>query len=526
MQVETMSGQGQGQEAARRTQEGFPQRATGSAVGRGHAAETARLEDALAAEVRETVGITGTGTATATDAMTIGTVETMRSTRERQLGADTGEGGHPGVHLKKENRVYIGNLSFQVRWHDLKDFCSAAGTVVFSEIIQLPNGMSKGCGIVEYSTNEEAQRAIRELNEGQLFGRPAFLREDREDEARFGAAAVSGRTTFPGASHQSGGGGGHRGRSEVGVPAVFAPPGPRGLFVTGMTPEIGWQDLKDLFRRAGEVQRADINMDHSTNTSKGTGVVVMSSRAEADEAIAMFNGYEFEGGRLEVREDRFFHINQARSALGPPRGGRPSGRGGFSGSHASSRSTDNLYNDYAGPSDSMSSRCGGDDFGSGSERLSYSGFSGRAPPTGPYAGRDPIQASPSTQIFVNNLPWSTSNEDLVELFQTTGTVEEAEIIWEGGRSKGNGIVQFATIDEAETAIAKFQGYQYGGRPLRLAFNARWKDFKEGGSRALKDEQATAVGENGADNYDMGDNVGPADYDTYKEVVPADEAMQA
>lgn len=118
---------------------------------------------------------------------------------------------------------------------------------------------------------------------------------------------------------------------------------------------------------------------------------------------AMFNGYEFEGGRLEVREDRFFHINQARSALGPPRGGRPSGRGGFSGSHASSRSTDNLYNDYAGPSDSMSSRCGGDDFGSGSERLSYSGFSGRAPPTGPYAGRDPIQASPSTQIFVNNV---------------------------------------------------------------------------------------------------------------------------
>lgn len=104
-----MSGQGQGQEAARRTQEGFPQRATGSAVGRGHAAETARLEDALAAEVRETVGITGTGTATATDAMTIGTVETMRSTRERQLGADTGEGGHPGVHLcetrQKEQQI-------------------------------------------------------------------------------------------------------------------------------------------------------------------------------------------------------------------------------------------------------------------------------------------------------------------------------------------------------------------------------------------------------------------------------------
>lgn len=78
------------------------------------------------------------------------------------------------------------------------------------------------------------------------------------------------------------------------------------------------------------------------------------------------------------------------------------------------------------------------------------------------------------------MPWSTSNEDLVELFQTTGTVQEAEILWENGRSKGAGIVQFATIEEAETAIAKFQNYQYGGRPIGLGFNARWKDFTGAG----------------------------------------------
>lgn len=65
---------------------------------------------------------------------------------------------------------------------------------------------------------------------------------------------------------------------------------------------------------------------------------------------------------------------------------------------------------------------------------------------------------------------------MVELFQTTGTVVHAGIIWENGRSRGNGIVQFASVEEAETAIAKFQNYQYGGRPLGLAFNARWKDF--------------------------------------------------
>ena len=54
------------------------------------------------------------------------------------------------------------------------------------------------------------------------------------------------------------------------------------------------------------------------------------------------------------------------------------------------------------------------------------------------------------------LPWSTSNEDLIELFQTTGQVDFAEVVHEGGRSKGVGIVQFATMEEAETAIAKFR----------------------------------------------------------------------
>ncbi len=81
------------------------------------------------------------------------------------------------------------------------------------------------------------------------------------------------------------------------------------------------------------------------------------------------------------------------------------------------------------------------------------------------------------------LPWSTANEDLVELFETTGQVELAEILFDGTRSKGAGIVQFAQVQEAETAIgmiiiilsfqlydyfvviAKFQQYMYGGRPL-------------------------------------------------------------
>ena len=55
---------------------------------------------------------------------------------------------------------------------------------------------------------------------------------------------------------------------------------------------------------------------------------------------------------------------------------------------------------------------------------------------------------------VIQLPWSTSNEDLVELFTTIGTVDRAEIQYEpNGRSRGTGVVKFDTRENAETAIS-------------------------------------------------------------------------
>lgn len=59
---------------------------------------------------------------------------------------------------------------------------------------------------------------------------------------------------------------------------------------------------------------------------------------------------------------------------------------------------------------------------------------------------------------------------MVELFQTIGKVDRAEIQYElNGRSKGTGVVQLDSPETAETAIAKFQSYTYGGRPLGLSF---------------------------------------------------------
>lgn len=59
-------------------------------------------------------------------------------------------------------------------------------------------------------------------------------------------------------------------------------------------------------------------------------------------------------------------------------------------------------------------------------------------------------------ICSSQLPWSTSNEDLVELFTTIGKVERAEIQYEpNGRSRGTGVVEFDSAENAETAIGKW-----------------------------------------------------------------------
>ncbi len=70
------------------------------------------------------------------------------------------------------------------------------------------------------------------------------------------------------------------------------------------------------------------------------------------------------------------------------------------------------------------------------------------------------------KLFTKNadfrqLPWSTSNEDLVELFTTIGKVERAEIQYEpNGRSRGTGVVEFGSADDAETAIGKLESGPY------------------------------------------------------------------
>jgi RNA recognition motif-containing protein len=72
------------------------------------------------------------------------------------------------------------------------------------------------------------------------------------------------------------------------------------------------------------------------------------------------------------------------------------------------------------------------------------------------------------KLYVGNLPFSTTEDDLSDLFAEVGNVESVRIITdrETGRSRGFGFVEMADED-AEKAINQFNGTDMNGRPLTV-----------------------------------------------------------
>jgi RNA recognition motif-containing protein len=73
----------------------------------------------------------------------------------------------------------------------------------------------------------------------------------------------------------------------------------------------------------------------------------------------------------------------------------------------------------------------------------------------------------SNKLYVGNLSFRVTSEDLQEHFGAAGAVESANVVYdrETGRSRGFGFVEMASDDEANSAIAQFNGQEYDGRNM-------------------------------------------------------------
>lgn len=116
------------------------------------------------------------------------------------------------------------------------------------------------------------------------------------------------------------------------------------LYVGGLSYSTTEESLENLFSQAGLVDSVRIITDRETGRAKGFGFVEMSTDAEAQQAITLFNGKDFEGRNITVNEAR-------------PQEARPQ-RGGGGG--------------YGGGGD----RRGGGGYGGGGERRGGGGYGG------------------------------------------------------------------------------------------------------------------------------------------------------
>ena len=87
------------------------------------------------------------------------------------------------------------------------------------------------------------------------------------------------------------------------------------------------------------------------------------------------------------------------------------------------------------------------------------------------------------KLYVGNLPFSTTNQDLNDIFGEIGAVDSCNVIEdrETGRSRGFGFVEMANKEDGERAIAELNGKEVNGRELKVN-EAKPQESRGGGGR--------------------------------------------
>ncbi|KAH8113912.1 hypothetical protein DFH11DRAFT_1509759, partial [Phellopilus nigrolimitatus] len=192
--------------------------------------------------------------------------------------------GRPPPGKDTRTQLFAGNLPYRVRWQDLKDLFRRAGTVLRADVSLSPDNRSRGYGTVLLASAEDAGRAVDMFNGYSWQGRVLEVRLDRLGSVAGDLDAGLGMGLAVGA-----------GMPTMGT--VSAGMAVNGMNMGGMNGlhlpfHCQWQDLKDLFRQAGTILRADVSLGPD-GRSRGFGTVSFANEIDAERAVAMFNGHAY-----------------------------------------------------------------------------------------------------------------------------------------------------------------------------------------------------------------------------------------
>lgn len=314
-----------------------------------------------------------------------------------------------------DNSIFIGNIPFNATYDDIENIFKKDFDIIRADIVT-SRGRSRGMATVEFLNHDDVKKAIEKYDAYVFRDREIFVRQDypppekkRDDiyarKSRYHSSR-SGRSDYLD----------KRGRDYQKENLE--------IYIGNLPYSSSWQSLKDLMREAGDVARADVILD-KWSKSKKYGIVSFYSEEEALRAIEMFNDYEIEGRKLDVH-----FLNEFSNY--------------FRGSKTSYR--------FKGHNNTYSS-------------LSYNRSKNSSFVKGVTGNGEQTKT-----IFVSNLPYATTTEDLYELFESIGNFNKAEIQYtETGKPIGNGVVEFESVELAESAIHSLNNYLYGGRNIQVSY---------------------------------------------------------
>merc|ERR1712226_878816 len=235
--------------------------------------------------------------------------------------------------------VLISNIPYEFHWQKLKDLIrDKVGEVGHVKIWQDEGGRHKGAGVATFPSADQAQKAVEELNRHDANGRQIVVKifteeekrkrqrvEDRKEE-RLGGGREGRSELNDRLGPRSGGRGGEDtntrilemvqtimnsdpsvlkrlGVNENVIDAVNQGQLSDTCFVANVDYEMKWQDLKDIFKMAGNVVNVKM-VDGSDGKTKGYGTIQFSSPLDALEAVAKFHGQMVRERRMTVKIDQ------------------------------------------------------------------------------------------------------------------------------------------------------------------------------------------------------------------------------
>lgn len=343
-------------------------------------------------------------------------------------GADRPKRGNRNrsVPYTKSNgtSVYVGNLPWDTNWPELKELCQEYGDVQRADVMEYPDGKSKGWGLVTFADSTGAEACIDGLNGYNLNGRELNVKFDEKGDNGF--SGNTSRSFSGNASRSFSTKGGSRSFSSMGGNS-----GGCQVFVGNLPFSVRWQILKDMCKKFGYVVRATIE-ENENGYSKGYGIVVFDNETSARNCIKALDGSLLDGRQLVVKFDEKTQ-----------RGG-----GAFSGGR-------NLGSQMVGNHLLMSDESSHVDMG-----------------------------GDSSQLWVGNIPYEMTWQDLKDMCKKYGFVQNVDIMMQNGRSAGQATVLFNDQESAQACIDDLNGATVDGREIIVKFDDKYDGGAGSGSTTV------------------------------------------